>query len=78
MLPQTEEVEERTGIASFNQRCLKGLCLDIIFNGVVEFLFIIAVYLRIKDYSGMNIKNSTMLHTVMFNVFSNGNQSDNI
>ena len=30
MLPQTEEVEERTGIASFNQRCLKGLCLDII------------------------------------------------
>ena len=49
-----------------------------IFNGVVEFLFIIAVYLRIKDYSGMNIKNSTMLHTVMFNVFSDGNQSDNI
>ena len=49
-----------------------------VFNGVVEFLFIIAVYLRIKDYSGMNIKNSTMLHTVMFNVFSNGNQSDNI
>ena len=48
------------------------------FNGVVEFLFIIAVYLRIKDYSGMNIKNSTMLHTVVFNVFSNGNQSDNI
>ena len=47
-------------------------------NGVVEFLFIIAVYLRIKDYSGMNIKNSTMLHTAMFNVFSNGNQSDNI
>ena len=27
-----------------------------IFNGVVEFLFIIAEYLRIKDYSGMNIK----------------------
>ena len=49
-----------------------------IFNGVVEFLFIIAVYLRIKDYSGMNIKNSTMLLTFMFNVFSNGNQGDNI
>ena len=53
-------------------------CTVHMFNGVVEFLFIIAVYLRIKDYSGMNIKNSTMLHTVMFNVFSNGNQSDNI
>ena len=27
-----------------------------LFSGVVEFLFIIAVYLGIKDYSGINIK----------------------
>ena len=39
------------------------------FNGVVEFLFKITVYLLIKDYSGMNIKNSTMLHTVVLMCF---------
>ena len=45
-------------------------CTVHMFNGVVEFLFIIAVYLRIKDYSGMNIKKfNNDTHSFVWCVF---------
>ena len=40
-----------------------------VFNGVVESLFNITVYLRIKDCSGMNIQFNKFTHGYIYFVF---------